>query len=85
MIVLDKLGWPVELYRDRPIINLIRLFVHGRKIVRTWVQPTHVDGCPVVNETEFERLREQAVRECFMTGEVVSGNYVVAQVLTPIR
>lgn len=38
MIVLDKLGWPVERIRGRPIHYLLRCIIHGRRIIsrKTW-------------------------------------------------
>lgn len=29
LIAIDKLGWPVELFKGRPITNAIRIFLHG--------------------------------------------------------
>lgn len=34
-VVCDRLGWPVELIRGRPITNLLRKIIHGRSI-RRW-------------------------------------------------
>jgi hypothetical protein len=34
MQFLDKLGWPVEKFENRPILNFIRLLIHTRKIKR---------------------------------------------------
>ena len=34
MQFLDKLGWPVETFKGRPITNAIRLLIHCRKIKR---------------------------------------------------
>lgn len=28
MILRDKLGWPVEFYKNRPITNIIRALLH---------------------------------------------------------
>ncbi len=39
MVFLDKLGWPIELIKGRPITNFIRCLIHTRKIVRKW-EPT---------------------------------------------
>jgi hypothetical protein len=38
LIPLDKHGWPVERFRNRPIANAIRLLLHTRKVVteREW-------------------------------------------------
>lgn len=35
---LDRLGWPVETIRGRPILNAIRLLLHTRRIAR-WSPP----------------------------------------------
>lgn len=32
MQFLDKLGWPVVRIKGRPIVNLIRLLLHTRKV-----------------------------------------------------
>ena len=32
MQFLDKFGWPVERFKGRKVINLIRLILHTRKI-----------------------------------------------------
>ncbi len=34
MQFLDKLGWPIERIKDRPILNFLRLLIHTRKIKR---------------------------------------------------
>lgn len=36
MIFLDKLGWPIETIRGRPVLNFLRRCIHTRRIVRTW-------------------------------------------------
>lgn len=33
--IRDSYGWPVELFKDRPITNFIRLLIHG-SINKTW-------------------------------------------------
>lgn len=33
LVILEKNGWPVETFRGRPVMNLIRYILHGRKIV----------------------------------------------------
>ena len=35
---LDKHGWPVETFRDRPILSALRLLIHTRRIAR-WSPP----------------------------------------------
>ena len=40
MRCLDKYGWPVELVRGRPVLNLLRRLIHTRKIVMKWQAPT---------------------------------------------
>jgi hypothetical protein len=42
MQFLDRLGWPVERVKGRPVLNLIRLLIHTRRIVRKWEQPAWV-------------------------------------------
>lgn len=39
-IFLDKYGWPLVLEKGKWIKNLIRILIHGRKIMRTstWVK-----------------------------------------------
>jgi len=32
MQFLDKLGWPVERIKGRPIFNFLRLLIHTRKV-----------------------------------------------------
>lgn len=34
LIFIAKSGWPVEMLRGRPIINLIRIILHTKKIQR---------------------------------------------------
>jgi len=34
MQFLDKLGWPVERVKGRPVLNFLRLLIHTRKIKR---------------------------------------------------
>lgn len=34
MVCLDSYGWPVETIKGRPFINLLRLLIHTRRIVR---------------------------------------------------
>lgn len=31
----DKQGWPIEQYKNKPILNLIRIFIHA-DIRATW-------------------------------------------------
>lgn len=33
LVPLDKLGWPVERFRGRPILNAIRLLLHTRRVI----------------------------------------------------
>ena len=41
MVFLDKFGWPVETVKGRPVLNLLRLLIHTRKIRRgTWSYPS---------------------------------------------
>lgn len=42
MKCLDRYGWPVELIHGRPVLNLLRLMIHTRKIVPTWAPPAWV-------------------------------------------
>jgi len=32
MLIVDKLGWPIEKYKGRPVVNFLRTIIHGRKI-----------------------------------------------------
>jgi len=34
MVFLDKHGWPVVRIKNRPIVNLLRLMLHTRKVRR---------------------------------------------------
>lgn len=39
MLVLDKYGFPVEKIKGHPVVNFIRMVIHGRKIwgsIRDW-------------------------------------------------
>lgn len=38
---LDKLGWPVERIKGRPILNLLRLIIHTRRITTKWDRPPY--------------------------------------------
>ena len=33
LVFLDRLGWPVERIKGRPILNFLRLLIHTRKII----------------------------------------------------
>lgn len=33
MMLLDKLGWPVEFIENRPVTNFIRAIIHGRSLI----------------------------------------------------
>lgn len=39
LMVLDRYGWPVERIKGRPIRNLLRMLIHGRRIAR-WPSQT---------------------------------------------
>ncbi len=41
---LDRLGWPIETIKGRPVVNFIRLLVHTRRITR--VRPKCLDPQP---------------------------------------
>ena len=43
LLICDKYGWPVEQIKGRPITNLIRLLLHGRKLRRWKPGPTTTD------------------------------------------
>ena len=43
LLICDKYDWPVERIRGRPITNLIRLLLHGRKLRRWKPGPTQTD------------------------------------------
>lgn len=36
LMICDRLGWPVTTFRNRPITNLIRYVLHGRKLRHWW-------------------------------------------------
>lgn len=53
MVFLDRLGWPVERVKGRPVLNALRLLIHTRKIVRQWEPPKfgqHNDPAVIARE-----------------------------------
>jgi len=33
LVFLDRLGWPVEMVKGRPVFNFLRLLIHTRSII----------------------------------------------------
>jgi hypothetical protein len=56
---LDKYGWPVETFKGRPILNLLRRLIHTRRIAR-WTPPVFA---PSPNVTCCVRPATEPVRE----------------------
>ena len=63
MVFLDRLGWPVETVKGRPVLNFLRLLIHTRKVVRRWEPPPQrvdvtVTACVQSDPIEFVGRRD---------------------------
>jgi hypothetical protein len=65
MQFLDKYGWPVERVQGRPVLNLIRLFLHTRKIVRRWEHGSPYAACVEgMAETDAQEMMMSSTSLC---------------------
>ena len=45
MHFVDKLGWPVETIKGRPVLNFLRILIHTARIRRGKFHPTITRRC----------------------------------------
>ena len=59
MQYLDKLGWPVERIKGRWFLNIIRLLIHTRKIIRGSFIHTQMADNPIKTDHENDAAPEK--------------------------
>jgi hypothetical protein len=58
MQFLDKLGWPVETLKGRPVSNFFRRVIHTRKIKRGNFKYQPRKNSSVLSDCDGEEIRE---------------------------
>jgi len=70
LVFLDRLGWPVEGVKGKPILNFLRLLIHTRSIITNaqWIKlksilwpPESVTGCDSMDYSPAAMFHEERV------------------------